>query len=58
MIKQSIPPEDIKTSKKSTSCRYFKIKVSPSFEAIENNQIITTLKPNRVVLTNQKYFVH
>lgn len=29
---KSLPLEDIKTGKKSNSCRYFKIKVSPSFE--------------------------
>jgi hypothetical protein len=37
---ESIPLEDIKTGNKSTSCRYFKMKVSPSFEAKENDQIL------------------
>jgi hypothetical protein len=37
---ESTPLEDIKTGKKSTSCRYFKMKVSPSFEAKENDQIL------------------
>ena len=51
---ESTPLEDIKTGKKSTSCRYFKMKVSPSFEAKENDQIITALiKPNSVVMTDQ-----
>ena len=51
---ESTPLEDIKTGKKSTSCRYFKMKVSPSFVAKENDQIITALiKPNSVVMTDQ-----
>lgn len=40
VLAESVPLEDIKTGKKSKSCRYFKMKVLQSHEADEINKVV------------------
>lgn len=40
VIAELVPLEDIKTGKKSKSCRYFKMKVLQSHDSTEINQVI------------------
>ncbi len=54
VLAESVPLEDISTGKKSSSCRYFKMKVLNSYNPSETDYIITGMvKKDAVVFTDK-----
>lgn len=54
VIAESVPLEDIKTGKKSKSCRYFKMKVLSNHEANEINEVIKNNIEEKSIIFSDK----
>jgi hypothetical protein len=54
VIAESVPLEDIKTGKKSKSCRYFKMKVLSNHEADEINEVIKNNIEGKSIIFSDK----
>lgn len=54
VMAESTPLEDIQTGKKGSHCRYFKMKILPSYEAKETDQIVTAcVSPSSTIRTDE-----